>query len=251
MPLPLPDTEEEGFYYFFAQATVRKLLTEIQDVVGYRIGQVVYAPLVAAELRKQAEQWYDHLPPPVKFPLTASPLFDLRKSYLRMQYMALHAVVYWPSVLQVIKEEALPTADSQVNGLASNTREEASECIRNCILCQQLSEELVMQRHMGQYWFSLLLFFFEKKRRTADAEFIALGLQFTVWATYATMCMLLITYQQDCFAYIPETRDDTYIRKGFASLHHWADLPVLKRALRRTRSQLLRAGIPIEMELPA
>lgn len=36
VPLPLTETEEEAFFYFLAQASLRKLLTETLDVVGYR-----------------------------------------------------------------------------------------------------------------------------------------------------------------------------------------------------------------------
>jgi hypothetical protein len=57
VPLPLTDAEDEGYYYFFAQASLRKILTETLDVVGYRVGQVIYAPLVAAELCKQVDDW--------------------------------------------------------------------------------------------------------------------------------------------------------------------------------------------------
>jgi hypothetical protein len=57
VPLPLTDSEDEGYYYFFAQASLRKILTETLDVVGYRVGQVIYAPLVAAELCKQIDDW--------------------------------------------------------------------------------------------------------------------------------------------------------------------------------------------------
>lgn len=57
VPLPLTDGEDEGYYYFFAQASLRKLLTETLDVVGYRVGQVIYAPLVAQELCKQVDDW--------------------------------------------------------------------------------------------------------------------------------------------------------------------------------------------------
>jgi len=137
VPLPLPETEEEGFYYFFAQATLRKLLTETLDVVGYRVGQVIYAPLVADELRKQAEEWYEHLPPPVRFPITVTPLFDLRKTFLRVQFVALHAVIYWPSVLKVIQESSAQISISPRNDRpGTSARAEAVECIKNCVRCK-------------------------------------------------------------------------------------------------------------------
>jgi hypothetical protein len=36
VPLPLSDNEDVSFYYFFAQASLRKLLMEALDIVGYK-----------------------------------------------------------------------------------------------------------------------------------------------------------------------------------------------------------------------
>lgn len=35
VPLPLADEEQTGFYYFLAQASLRQILTEAIEVVGY------------------------------------------------------------------------------------------------------------------------------------------------------------------------------------------------------------------------
>ncbi|OCL08327.1 hypothetical protein AOQ84DRAFT_376859 [Glonium stellatum] len=149
VPLPLTETEVEGFYYFFAQASLRKLLMETLGVVGYRVGQVIYAPVVAAELRKQAQEWYDHLPPPVRFPINTTPLFDLRKSFLRIQFVALHTVILWPSVLQLIEAIATRGENQVLTDQLRNMQKEARDCIEYCILNCELAEELVMQRHQG------------------------------------------------------------------------------------------------------
>ena len=151
VPLPLTDAdEEEGSLYFFAQVSLRKLLTETLDVVGYRPGQVIYAPIVAAELGKQAGEWYDNLPTAVRFPLNAAPLFDLRKSFLRLQYLALHTVIYWPSVLQILETKPTRAHEHlQVDEHLRSVQQEAAACIDNCVMSCQVMEELLMQRHLG------------------------------------------------------------------------------------------------------
>jgi hypothetical protein len=147
VPLPLTDYDDEGYYFFFAQASLRKLLTETLDVVGYRVGQVIYAPVVAAELCKQVDEWYAHLPPHVRFPLNTSPVFDIRKAMLRNQYLALHAVIFWPSVLQVLESGANTQTPSTEN--LSVAQEEAKTCLENIQLVCLTTEELVMQSHLG------------------------------------------------------------------------------------------------------
>lgn len=148
VPLPLTDSEDEGFYYFLAQASLRKLLTETLDVVGYRVGQIIYAPIIVTELCKQVEQWYEHLPPPIRFPLNTSPLFDLRKSFLRVQYVALHTVIFWPSVLQYLALCSEGNVDRNSSRI-QNLQKEASSWVQYCILCCECAEELLVQRHLG------------------------------------------------------------------------------------------------------
>ncbi|KAF1991777.1 hypothetical protein K402DRAFT_69464 [Aulographum hederae CBS 113979] len=86
-------TSDHPFYFFFASISLRNLLISILGVVGYREGQVLYQPIIVAELRKQADEWYVHLPPSVRFPITTARLFDRRKAFLRLQYVAMHAVM--------------------------------------------------------------------------------------------------------------------------------------------------------------
>jgi hypothetical protein len=221
VPLPLTDHEDEGYYFFFAQASLRKLLTETLDVVGYRVGQVIYAPVVAAELCKQVDEWYAHLPAHVRFPVSTSPVFDLRKAMLRIQYLALHAVIFWPSVLQVLESGA--TNPSQPQTSPENltiAQAEAKTCLENIQLVCLTTEELLMQSH--------------------------LGLQFVIWASYANMCMALAMYRAPALAFIPETRNDVPIRKCFQSLHAWKDQKLVRRALKRSREHMVRLGILVD-----
>jgi hypothetical protein len=36
VPLPLSENEDVSFYYFLAQASIRRLLMETLDIVGYK-----------------------------------------------------------------------------------------------------------------------------------------------------------------------------------------------------------------------
>lgn len=220
VPLPLSDAEDEGYLSFYAQCSLRKLLTETLDIVGYRVGQVIYAPVVAAELNKQVEEWYNHLPPSVRFPVTNTPLFDLRKAFLRFQYLSLHAVIFWPSVLQMLEHAASRTLPSKNSSRVHELQSEAQHFVRYSHLVCEACEELLMECH--------------------------LGLQFTIWSSYANCCMLMIIYQSPALAFIPQASDDGPIRKVFRLLHHWKDVKSVWRVLKRTRGQLVRLGIRVD-----
>jgi hypothetical protein len=57
VPIPQFEEEDSGFYYFVAQISLRKFLTQSLEVVGYHSGRVIYAPVVTKELRKQVREW--------------------------------------------------------------------------------------------------------------------------------------------------------------------------------------------------
>lgn len=151
--VPLPQFEEEnsGFYFFLAQISLRKFLTQTLEVVGYLTGRVIFAPVVTGELRKQVREWYDHLPSVVRFPLDATPLFDSRKSFLRIQYIALHVVLGWPSVLKIL-EIGDDEAGSQDQEALVVTRDQAQNCMRSSAVLMSIVDEQLMGRKMGTHF---------------------------------------------------------------------------------------------------
>jgi hypothetical protein len=150
VPLPLAEADDDSHLFFFAQASLRKLLTETLDVVGYRVGQIIYAPVVAAELCSQIEEWYDHLPPGVRFPLTTAPLFDLRRAFLRIQYLTLHSVIFWPSILQLLEHSASSTnGDAKLQERLPRLQKEAKHFVYYAIKVCEAGEELMMEGHYG------------------------------------------------------------------------------------------------------
>ena len=77
-------------------------------------------------------------------------MFDLRKSFLRVQFTALNAVILWPSVLQWLEHSTTRRgSQEQLNEQLRDAKEETKDCIRYCVLCSELAEELLMQRHLG------------------------------------------------------------------------------------------------------
>jgi hypothetical protein len=151
VPLPQFEEEDSGFYFFLAQISLRKFLTQTLEVVGYLTGRVIFAPVVTGELRKQVREWYDHLPAVVRFPLDATPLFDSRKSFLRIQYIALHVVLGWPSVLKILEnsESDIVSQDTETSLV---TREHAQHCMTSSALLMSIAEEQLMGRKMGTHF---------------------------------------------------------------------------------------------------
>jgi hypothetical protein len=106
---------------------------------------------MTTELRNQVNQWYAHLPLALRFPIDSTPLFDLRKAYLRAQYIALFVVIGWPSVLRIL-ELGEQGADMQDNSPeVSVMMKQAKECLSSCALILAASEELLSRRNLGSH----------------------------------------------------------------------------------------------------
>ncbi|KAH7381563.1 hypothetical protein BKA66DRAFT_119358 [Pyrenochaeta sp. MPI-SDFR-AT-0127] len=216
VPLPQFEEEDSGFYFFLAQISLRKFLTQTLEVVGYLSGRVIFAPVVTGELRKQVREWYDHLPSVVRFPLDSTPLFDSRKSFLRGQYIALHVVLGWPSVLKILE-------DSEGDGIIQDqetlmvTRDHARNCMRSSALVMSIADEQLMGRKMGTH--------------------------FTLYTTFACFATLLVAFRHPALAFAEETQQEQHIRNGYEVLRPWAHLPLIRRALERARILMQQAGL--------
>jgi hypothetical protein len=171
-------------------------------------GQVIFAPVVIGELRKQVREWYDHLPSVVQFPIDSTPLFDSRKSFLRVQYIALHVVLGWPSVLKIL-EVSEEEAGAQDHETIVVTRDHARHCIKSSALLLSIADEQLMGRKMGTH--------------------------FTLYPTFACFATLLIAFDHPALAFIEETKQEQHIRNGYDVLRPWAHLPLIRRGLERAR----------------
>ncbi|KAB5550008.1 hypothetical protein GE09DRAFT_1128657 [Coniochaeta sp. 2T2.1] len=219
IPLPLSPNDGADSYYFLAQASLSNLFMETLDVVGYQSGQVIWAPVVAGELRNQIKEWYSHLPLVIRFPSDTTPLFDPRKAFLRIQYLAMFVLINWPSVLQVL--EAGETTTSSLGSMLESEmmQQSVKRCLKSCALVVGAAEETLARRGLGS--------------------------QLTLWASYTSLTSLILCYNSPALAFVPETRDDHPIRSGYEMLRTWDHLPVIRRGLERTRTMMLNAGIPV------
>ncbi|KAL2812630.1 hypothetical protein BJX63DRAFT_241009 [Aspergillus granulosus] len=124
-PTPTPSERDSGPYhqpndlsYFVAEIAMRKMLqrcTWATSTPDQGSGHV-YAPIVAAELERQLDQWHQLLPEPISFSIPRDvvefPPYPRRHpngaqvAFLRTQYYAFKASIYWPAVY-----EALTVAD--------------------------------------------------------------------------------------------------------------------------------------------
>ncbi|KAH7029313.1 uncharacterized protein B0I36DRAFT_130832 [Microdochium trichocladiopsis] len=229
IPLPTFTDEHIGFYFFLAMISLRKLLQDVLDVVGYRQGTVVYAPVVTAELRRQTQAWYDRLPPALRFSLVIAPapppLFDPRKNFLRGQYFCMFVVLEWASVLRVMEahsrgqgggggglsvvggdEEGTSPARRSSDKLAV-ARAEARDCIVHTVAYLRCAEEQLARWKMPVY--------------------------IVTWASFALLAKLLICYRSPALAYIPETTQPEHIADALAMLRPWKHVSFVARGLDR------------------
>ncbi|KAH3047438.1 hypothetical protein KXV27_004947 [Aspergillus fumigatus] len=98
--------------YFVAEIAMRKMLQRCTWATSTLApGRYVYAPIVAAELERQLDEWLQLLPEALSFrtaldtgycprqsPLSNSP----QGEFLRTQYYAFKTSIYWPAVYEVL-----------------------------------------------------------------------------------------------------------------------------------------------------
>lgn len=137
-------------YYLLALSSLRKLMVEVVQAVGLKGSTVAtYAPVVVMELRNQIDDWYRHLPSSLRFPADHSLLFDKRRAYLRCQYHALIAVVFWPFVPR--------SKESHYSGKRSGDEDServargSNECLSACRHFLKGADEILTQRTIDSH----------------------------------------------------------------------------------------------------
>lgn len=104
---------------------------------------------MAIELRKQLDDWYNHLPASIKFPRDTSTLYDLRRANLRGQYFAIIIIMYWPFVLRYVQSSSTPTIQDQIPFDRSDNaqvRERVKECMQCCCVFLKATKEILLQK---------------------------------------------------------------------------------------------------------
>lgn len=98
--------------YFLAEIAMRRMLqrctTSVSQCAG---GRLQYAPVIAAELELQLNEWYGFLPELLQFHGTSDETNSTGSSpestFLQTQYFACKASIYWPAVYQATSEDSL------------------------------------------------------------------------------------------------------------------------------------------------
>lgn len=101
------DTDSD-LSYFVAEIAMRKMLQRCTwSISTLPQGRHVYAPIIAVELERQLDEWLQMLPEPISFrapsPCVGTPWRNsARRKFLRTQYYAFKASIYWPAVYQAL-----------------------------------------------------------------------------------------------------------------------------------------------------
>lgn len=117
--------ERSDLSYFVAEIAMRKMLQRCTwSMSTLAQGSHVHAPIVAAELERQLDEWLQLLPQQLSFRcipgITSYPRRDpsaAHVDFLRTQYYAFKASIYWPAVY-----EALTAGEANVDLLRHCTK---------------------------------------------------------------------------------------------------------------------------------
>ncbi|KAL2786928.1 hypothetical protein BJX66DRAFT_341715 [Aspergillus keveii] len=108
---PCIPSSSSDLSYFVAEIAMRKMLQRCTwSTSTLAQGSHVYAPIVAAELERQLDEWVHLLPEHLLFSaplgkLGSSPCWNSNSAqadFLRAQYYAFKASIYWPAVYEAI-----------------------------------------------------------------------------------------------------------------------------------------------------
>lgn len=111
VPLPTSDYDEPGIYWFVAEIAIRRIFARPRHGVGWNLVHTLYEPTIADEISHRLSEWHASLPSPISFPLeqgvagesiSMRPLLDPRKVFLRAQYYAFQAIIFWPNVVRLL-----------------------------------------------------------------------------------------------------------------------------------------------------
>ncbi|EME42139.1 hypothetical protein DOTSEDRAFT_73058 [Dothistroma septosporum NZE10] len=132
----LPGNDE--LWYFLAEIALRRLLNRVSHVLySHKRNSIASLEPIVAELDFQLAQWYESLPPSIRFPRERIPARDQVQTVLRLRYFACRTIIFRPYILAVLQDE----------GLAHEVGVQAAceKCLESCV--RQLQN--VMAHHAG------------------------------------------------------------------------------------------------------
>ncbi|KAK9321542.1 hypothetical protein V1517DRAFT_326166 [Lipomyces orientalis] len=133
-------SSDEMRSYFLAEIAMRRMLHRCTISISTTSnGHFIYAPIIAAELELQLEQWHAVLPEHLRFgqPDLDDRIESATAGFLQAQYYSCKASIYWPAVYQAIESseadsDLLPHChkffDSYVNFMVS-----ATSTVQHCL----------------------------------------------------------------------------------------------------------------------
>ncbi|KAK2686570.1 hypothetical protein QWA68_015345 [Fusarium oxysporum] len=106
--IPSNAPADNTLVYFVAEIAMRRMLqrctTSVRRSAG---GGLRYAPVIATELELHLHEWYDYLPPLLRFPKSLDDrdhgALHPNAQFLQAQFFACKASIYWPAVYQSIE----------------------------------------------------------------------------------------------------------------------------------------------------
>ncbi|KAL4952027.1 hypothetical protein BDW69DRAFT_195976 [Aspergillus filifer] len=107
-----PSDDGSDLAYFVAEIAMRKMLPRCTYAISTPSpGVHIYAPIVAAELERQLDEWLQILPESLSFQSSRSYIDSswrnsARAEFLQTQYYAFKASIYWPAVYEVLRTGA-------------------------------------------------------------------------------------------------------------------------------------------------
>ena len=118
LPHQSPITPNDAKAYFLAEISMYRMIRRCTTSIIISYDKEVYAPIIAVELARQLESWYDNLPSSLRFdrrspisapddatnyagPSSLSILATVTK-FLQMQYYLVMTGIYWPAVYSVM-----------------------------------------------------------------------------------------------------------------------------------------------------
>ncbi|RDW90896.1 putative C6 finger domain protein [Aspergillus mulundensis] len=120
---PVNPVGRDELWYFLAEIALRRLLNRVSHMLYQKDNSLTLASLapIVSELDFQLSQWYEGLPPPVRFPLSHAPISHSVQTVLRLRYFACRTIIYRPYILAVFESEQA-SSDPWVR-----------ECCRRCL----------------------------------------------------------------------------------------------------------------------
>ncbi|KAJ9136627.1 hypothetical protein NKR23_g9723 [Pleurostoma richardsiae] len=159
LPLPMSDYEEPGIYWFLSAIALRRIFTRPRGGRGWN-SYTLYEPAVVDEIASQMAQWQANLPGPVKFEpedpyasdsVNPTPLLDPLKVFLRAQFYAIHATIYWQYVVRLLTippPDVPPHGSKGVNQEHARITEAAALSLRYSVIHILAVQSLLQGRHL-------------------------------------------------------------------------------------------------------